>query len=83
MCNGRPRALLVAVWQGIAVAPGVEEIDAVSAREQSSHSGRSAIPNYCRAHQEPRLFPWCATVPVPANHKRPAVQRKMLKQRIR
>jgi hypothetical protein len=41
MCNVRPRALLVAALQGIAVALGVEEIDAVGAKEQSSYCGHS------------------------------------------
>lgn len=37
MCNVRPRALLVAALQGIALALRIEEIDAVSGNEQSSY----------------------------------------------
>lgn len=43
MCNVRPRALLVAALQGIALALGVKEIDAVSAKEQSSYCGCSGL----------------------------------------
>jgi len=41
MSGVRPRALLLAALQGIAYALGVEEIDAVSAREQTSYCGHS------------------------------------------
>lgn len=39
MCNVRPRALLFAALQGVGRALGVEEIDAVGGREQSSYCG--------------------------------------------
>lgn len=39
MCNVRPRALLLAALQGVALALGVENIYAVSAKEQSSNCG--------------------------------------------
>lgn len=43
MCNVRPRALLFAGLQGIATALGVKEINAVSAREQSSYCEHSDL----------------------------------------